>query len=69
MRASTEKKLPSDARKRKGFLLQAAAGWDADGYDKQGEEKISFSVFARFSNNTKQRKILHNREQSKYHQS
>lgn len=44
-------------------------GWDADGYDKHGEEKISFSVFARFSNNTKQRKILHNREQSKYHQS
>lgn len=32
-------------------------------------QKISFSVFARFSNNTKRRKILHNREQSKYHQS
>jgi hypothetical protein len=37
--------------------------------EREEKAKISFSVFARFSNNTKRRKILHNREQSKYHQS
>jgi hypothetical protein len=56
-----------------GMLNKKEETWKGFRVECRGEpeEKISFLVFARFSNDTKTRegKILHNREQSKYHQS